>query len=51
MALMDRSFSQSFLDRGGVVGPFDHALPIHEAYSLVLCDEPDGLDEIEAFRV
>lgn len=49
-ALIHKSFSRPFLDRGSLVSPFDMALPIREAYYLVLRDDAGGRDEIEAFR-
>ncbi len=49
-ALIHKSFSQQFLERGSLVSPFDHCLPIREAYYLVLRDKAAGRDEIETFR-
>lgn len=49
-ALIHKSFSQSFIDLGSLVSPFDHALPMREAYYLVLRDDARERDEIVAFR-
>lgn len=49
-ALIHQSFSRSFLERGILVSPFDYCLPIREAYYLVIREDTEGRDEIEAFR-
>lgn len=49
-ALIHQAFSRSFLDRGLLVSPFAYRLPIREAYYLVLRDNTEGRDEIDAFR-
>jgi len=49
-ALIHKSFSRPFLTRGSLVSPFDHDLPIREAYYLVMQDDAGGRDETEAFR-
>lgn len=49
-ALIFRSFSAPFLDRGALVAPFGHELPMREAYYLVLREDARGRSEIEAFR-
>lgn len=50
-ALIHRSFSRPFLERGVLVSPFDHALPIREGYYLVIRDGATERDAIEAFRL
>lgn len=50
-ALIHQSFSRSFLERGILVSPFDHALPIREGYYLVIRDSATEREEIEAFRL
>lgn len=49
-ALIHQSFSRSFLESGSLVSPFDHCLPIREAYYLIVRENTEGRDEIEAFR-
>ena len=49
-ALIHKSFSQPFLERGSLVSPFDYCLPIREAYYLVFNDDTGGRDEIQTFR-
>ena len=49
-ALIHKSFSQTFLERGDLVSPFEYRLPIREAYYLVVRDDAEGRNEIEAFR-
>lgn len=49
-ALIHQSFAQPFLDRGTLVSPFDYSLPIREAYYLVMREDTEDREEIEAFR-
>ncbi|WP_245837916.1 LysR substrate-binding domain-containing protein [Tropicimonas sediminicola] len=49
-ALIHESFSQSFLDRGLLVSPFEYRLPIREAYFLVAREGLREREEVEAFR-
>ena len=49
-ALIHKSFSRAFLDRGDLVSPFDYDLPIREAYYVVMREDAGHRDEIEALR-
>lgn len=49
-ALIHESFARPFLDRGALVSPFEHRLPMREAYFLVARNDARDREEVAAFR-
>lgn len=49
-ALISRDFARSYLERGQLVAPFDHALPMAQSFYLIARDDSKNRREINHFR-